>query len=174
MPVTPALNVTRFAQLNPGELFMFRHEDGACVGFAVCDPAQNDEKLLLPLGPNLPNGARYATLISARGFTTISFGGEFTVRLPTQADAWVDSPPPHDQHCILVAGDRPYFRANYAHDESRFVDCYVDIADGRIFTAGSGAAQQIATPRGIAAYAIKWKLVTNEGEPRVILAYPFV
>lgn len=54
MDITPALKVGRFAQLTPGDLFIFAHDSGSCVALKVVDPANDGDELILTLGPRFP------------------------------------------------------------------------------------------------------------------------
>jgi hypothetical protein len=51
--------------------------------------------------------------------------------------------------------------------------CYVDLATGVILTRGPGRSQvYVSIPSGVAAFAMRWELLTAETEPREILKYP--
>ncbi len=174
MKVTPAVTVTRFAQLTGGELFLFEHASGACVGLVVEDPTQNGEKLILPLGPELPPHMSWPTLQSPRAFTAISFGKDFEVRLSTEPHGWTSTEPPPNVRTILVADDRAYFRANFGHDAETvglYRPCFVDLATGLICASGKGPHEQYNRPVGTAAFVIEWEITTSEEKPRTILAY---
>lgn len=173
MQTVPAVKVTRFAKIDSGDLFIYRHAEGSSIATVAEDPTQNGEKLLLPLGPVFPRGVNGPRLIRPGGMTVISFGKEYVLRLPVQTSGWLDALPPPEKHCILVTEQATYFRANFSHNQTGFSACYVDIATGLICTSGSGASEVFATPQGIPAFAIEWAIVTNEREPRVILAYPY-
>lgn len=171
--VVPTLGVTRFAQLAPGDLFLalFGSND-SCVAMVAEDPSANGEKLLVPLGPRFPGGIAGPTLISPPGVTVVSFGKNYTLRLPVRAEAWAGAAPPPETVCILVTSSGSYFRVDAGPAPGRHY-CYVDIATGRINLTGQGLSQQYAPPAGISAFAVEWEIVTDEPEPRRILAYPY-
>lgn len=55
MQAKPELRVSRFAQLDSGDLFLWREEERASVGIVAVDPTENDQKLILSLGPDFPH-----------------------------------------------------------------------------------------------------------------------
>ena len=173
MQPAPALRVTRFAQLDCGDLFLWRHKEGGCVAIVAADPTQNDHKLILPLGPDFPRDVTGPFFLYPDGITVVSFGKQYVLNLPVQPRGWLDTPPPQGTHCILVTEAGVYIRVNRSPNPREFHVCYVDLATGLICTRGSGASQEFATPSGVPAFAIQWELVTREDKPRVILAYPY-
>ena len=174
MKVVPALTITRFAQLAAGDLFLAPlGGDDSCVAIVAEDPTQNGQKSLVPLGPSFPGRTGGPTLISPPGMTVVSFGKNYVLRLPVRAKGWSASAPPPGTIGILATDSGRYFRAD-AGPSPGVLFGYIDIATGRIHTSGQGTFQQYAPPTGIHAFAIEWEIVTNEPEPRSILAYPFL
>ncbi len=173
MRIVPALKVTRFAQLEPGELFIFHHTEGSCVAIVAADPIENDEKIPVALGPSLPRSINYPSLIPGIPGAVICFGKDYLIRLPVHANGWLNAPPGPEKHCILVTEQGTYIRANFNLQQNPYRECYIDIATGMIFSEGSGPFQRYATPRGSHAFATEWEITTSESEPRVILAYPY-
>jgi hypothetical protein len=175
MQLMPQVTVARFAQLKTGDLFAYEHSGGPCIGMVVEDSSQDDGKLLLPLGPNLPPEMKWPTLQTPRAFTAISFGKDFALRLPVQPHGWAFTQPPPTTRAILVADGRAYFIANFGYntdDANAYRACFVEMATGTIPATGSGHFQEYARPSGTPAFAIEWEIVTTEKEPRVILAWP--
>jgi hypothetical protein len=169
MQITPTVTVRRFAKLDPGDLFIYRHSGGSCIAFVVLDPTDGGDRLILPLGPTLPPGMKWPTLQNPTGLTAISFGKDFILRLSAQPGGWSDTSPPADTHAILIADERTYFRANFSRSSDQFQECFVEIATGVIFVSNS---RSYGMPPGIAAFATEWEITTTEAEPRVILAQP--
>jgi hypothetical protein len=91
MKILPTLIVTQFAQLEPGDLFVFPYGEGACVALKVRE--SDEDMLMVPLGPVFPDGLTHPSLVSAPSATVISFGKEYTLRLPSHAGGWRASPP---------------------------------------------------------------------------------
>ena len=170
--MTPTLTATRFAQLQPGELFLCRHGAGATVALVACDPTDENRKLILPLGPRLPAGMASPTLVDDPGTTVVSFGRAFTVRLPTDPEAWQDQEPDAAVTPMVLTGNSLFLRCNCDTRVGVFRPCFVDLGDGRIVVQGVGRPGQFSAPPGIRAYALRWELVTTEPKPRMILAYP--
>ena len=173
MEITPDLKVTRFAQLAPGDLFICPHGDVAFVAMVAKDPTEDGEKVMVPLGPVFPDGVNGPSLVRRARTTVIAFGKEYALRLPTHARGWRANEPASDISCILVTENGAYLRANFRPPQhGEFSACYIDIATGLVQTTGTGPQQQFAPPRGLAAFAVAWEIVTTEKEPRMILAYP--
>ena len=88
MKLATALKVARFAELESGDLFLLPQPEGSCVAIAAVDGDDSAEKLAILLGPTFPYGLIGPHLMPLSGATVISFGKDFAVRLPVQADAW--------------------------------------------------------------------------------------
>jgi len=173
MEITPKLTVTRFAQLDPGDLFIVPNGDEGFVAIVAEDPTQNGEKLMLTLGPTFPAGTSGPRLVHCAGMTVPSLAKAYVLRLPCQPGGWQANEPAPDKSCILVTERSAYWRANF--DSARigaFRACYIDIATGLVQTTGRAPFQQFAMPGGPAAFAVAWEIATTEKEPRVLLAYP--
>src|ERR1035437_3469950 len=151
MDVLSKPTVTRFAQTKPGDLFMFPHRDGLAIAMSVIDPASDGDKLVAILGPQFPEGMTRPSLVAPPGTTVISFGKEYTLRLPSQVTGWVVTVPSDDVACIVVTEPGTVFiRANYAglHE---FRPCYIDVATGEIQTDRN--SRTYSMPPGIRAFA---------------------
>lgn len=174
MEITPHFKLARFAQLEPGDLFICPNDDGAFVGIMAKDPTEEGEKLMLTLGPTFPPGVSGPSVVRCAGMTVISLGKEYVLRLPCQPGGWLGNEPAPDNSCILVGERGAYWRANFNSTRTGgFKACYVDIATGVVHTVGrTPFQQQFAMPSGPTAFAVAWEIVTTEKEPRVILAYP--
>jgi len=57
--------------------------------------------------------------------------------------------------------------------EAGYKPCYVALESGTIATDGSGRMRPYTTPRGHMSFALEWEILTQEPEPRRILAYPW-
>lgn len=171
MRVTPGVLPTRFSQLKGGNLFLFEESSRLHVALTVVDPTSNGDKLILPIGSNLPRGMKWPTLLSSQALTVVSFGGEFTLRLPTKPDSWAISEPKPEIQSVLVVGGRPYFRANFSPHEGNFRACFVDMESGEIFSNRNDLHGGYIQPAGPTAFAIEWEIVTAEDEPRPIVIF---
>jgi hypothetical protein len=130
--------------------------------------------MFVPVGPVFPDGLTYPTLLAEPAATVISFGKDYILRLPTQPKSWCSDPPPPEKHCIVMAEDTAYVRANFLATGMGYKPCYVELGSGTIATGGSsGRMQPYAPPHGHMSFALEWEIVTQEPEPRQILAYPW-
>ena len=172
MEILPKLNITRFAQLTAGDLFICTYEAGACVAMKVEDPIDADPLMLL-LGPAFPPEIDHPRLVGAPSVTVISYGSDYVLRLPADPSGWTAEEPQHSINCILITGSEAYFRGNGSPTDRAFHACYVNVATGRLHASGNGPNARYAKPAGIRAFANTWSIVTTEAKPRVILAYPY-
>ena len=172
MKTAPALRTARFAQLKPGDLFLW---PGICVALKVYDP-HADEHVILPIGPSMPNDEMtYPTLIRDPGLTVASFGRDYCVRLPPDASGWESSEPAPELTSLAVSDSGGVFiRCNHDTRPRQFRPCYVDLSSGEICMVGTGRSGSFARPAGTLAYATQWELLTCEDPPRTILSLPFV
>src|SRR5579863_4443765 len=112
MDSTPSLRVARIAQLDPGELFLFKHAEANHIGFRChYDDNSSPKPWILPLNPELvamANGPRLFTLNA----TAVSFGLAFTIQLPTEREAWSETVPTDDYPCLVLVGSSLFFRGN--------------------------------------------------------------
>ncbi len=79
MDTAPALKIDRFAQLAPGDLFIFAHDIGSCVALKVVDPANDGDELILPLGPVFPAAVTGPTLMGPQAMTVVSFEKQYVL-----------------------------------------------------------------------------------------------
>jgi hypothetical protein len=176
MDITPKLRATRFAQLDPGDLFISYDDTGSYVAIAVTDPTNDGDKLALLLGPTCPQYLQFPALTSLRfNAPAISFGKDYLLRLPSSTTGWLAAEPSADRHClVLTDDDELYIRSSYTTYDRRMLTCYIGLHNGLILTASSAFQSQYSRPRGICAYAVEWIFSTNEKEPRTILSLPLL
>jgi hypothetical protein len=168
MQPTPKLRVARFAELKPGELFVYEARRVSHVALAVRNSAQ-DEMLILPLGPTLPEYMTYPTLFNDPGTTVVSFGKDFALRLPVAPDAWSSEAPSPEVNAVALNKDGAFLRCNFSTHPRDFQPCYVDLTTGDVVVNQPGHAARFVKPPGILAYATSWSLTTLEDPARVIL-----
>lgn len=175
MEITPNFRATRFSQLRPGELFLFRDGSAFAIALTAMD-AVEEERVMIPLGPAQEKAGR---LIQGSQENLLSLGTEYELRLPCHPSGWSAKAPPPDRLCFLLSahagqpsGQSVYLRAMFGAPEAGFRFCYVDIKTGGILTISDAQPSPYVTPGGICGYAIEWSLLTKETEPRVILSYP--
>jgi len=175
MKITPELKVTRFAQLKPGELFLYFHDDGASVGLAAKNPVQFGDMSIVSLGPKfLPTvgGPTIDSPQNSPGYRSalLSYGSDYVLRLPVSSQAWRSGTPGADLPCIAVAQEDIYIRANCVPPGQEFRPCYVAVKEGKIL--GSSESRKYFELRD-PLFALEWQIVTTEEKPRTILSCPF-
>lgn len=153
MQVVPNVKVTRFEQLEPGDLFIMLYRDRSCLALKAVDQLGNGDKLILPLDPSFTKRALGPHLLGWQGATAVSFGRDYTVRLPTASEAWAIQAPEYDVFCLAVTSDHIYFRANFSTYENDFRACWVRAADGEVI-------YDRLPP--IMAYALQWEIVIED------------
>ena len=173
MQIDPDIKVIRFAQLEPGDLFIYPHGEGSCVGMKIVDPTRDGDELLLLLGPKFPRGVAGPGLMPPPTATVISIGKEYVLRLPCRAHAWSAQAPAFDTHCIAIADQKAFIRANYDGGQQVFLPCYIDMEAGRVHAASSSAYRAPSPLQGSPAFALEWELATAAPKPRAILTYPW-
>jgi hypothetical protein len=79
MELIPPVQVTRFEQLEPGELFIYI--DGTHVFYALktLPPATGDRSTMVVLGPSFPEQIRESFLLPWQPVTVLSLGRNFSV-----------------------------------------------------------------------------------------------
>lgn len=163
--ITPKIEVTRFEQLKPGDLFICLFDEGACLALKAEDPERNGDKLILPLGPIFPaESGGIPLLLSGRGVTVISFGRDYILRMPVDASGWTARMPERNKVSMMVADGNTYIRAFFdPSPDSK--PCWVRLDNGLIAYSGIG---------GIPVFATSWEIVLADAydRPRVVLKYP--
>jgi len=182
MEMTPSVRSTRFAQLDPGDLFIGHYETGSYVALAVNDPhAFTDpnakEKMVLLLGPTSQTFPRVPVLtqLPGRG-PVVSFAKDYKLRLPCEPGAWLTIEPPDECPCLVLA---PYDKANGGPVEDKLcmralfqtgirgIPVYIGIKDGVLVT---DANHNFDRPSGDCAYTSDWAFLTLESDPREIIS----
>jgi hypothetical protein len=168
--VEPWLRSCRFNQLTAGDLFIYMHDNGSCIGLKVVDPTDNDEPLLLPFGPTFPNGLDGPYLLPRQNANVISFGKEYVLKLPVHAEGWSQLEPTKKHSAFLQLAKHISFEQIVLIDPVTFRACYVDLMTGRIQVKENGWHREVMRPPGAMGVALEWGLMTTEPEPRVIFA----
>jgi hypothetical protein len=174
MEFTPNARSSRFAQLDPGDLFIVRDDTGSYVALAVKDPnsvknPNATDKMVLLLGPASPTVPHVPALTNLPQQTpVVSFGKDYKVRLPCNATAWLSTEPPVEDQCVVLADDKLCIRARFGNGV-RLSRCYVSVEDGILLLDGAG---RFAGPGVDCAYTLDWAFLTNERHAREIISSP--
>jgi len=174
MQTTPPLRAARFAQLTPGDLFICESRDTRWIALVAEDNTQSEpQRLVLPIGPTLPQYMTYPTLMQDFGFTATSYGHDFCLQWPIEPCAWSEEEPPVAVTAMALTENAAFLRCNFSPQPNHFQACFVDLATGKICSDGKGASGRYIRPPGTRAFASRWALLTLEKPPRTILSYPF-
>lgn len=150
MDVKPTVTVTRLELLAPGDLFIFDWRAGGCAAIKVIDPVMNGDKLMLLLGPTFTQDCKEPELIAEQRLSVVSFGKNYTVRLPVNPTEWVISEKPSGNVYVATNGTDVYFRLPCRQGE-----IFVNLKIGEVCSA---------TPPGILAYTKSWEIVLQEDD----------
>jgi hypothetical protein len=162
MEIQPDLKAARFAQLEPGELFLFPFDSGLSFALKVIDPSAGGNSFILPLGPSFSPEDHQPRLLIDVAATTVSFGKKFIFRFPEKATGWSVDEPGHEFYCAALVENDVYVRANGHPYPHRYVACWIKVNGGII---------RWSPPPGIAAYAVKWAILLPQENlpPRPII-----
>jgi hypothetical protein len=166
------LTVEKLSSLKPGDLFFLEEHDIKAIGL-TCSVSGKPKTLWL--GPLFTQYAKGPELREIREteMAVVSFGNDFSIRLPVEPQHWSYTEPENHCHCLLVAGTGVYVRANGKHPapyepKSHFLRCFANVETGIVEVGETGEYSQ---PRGTPAYALTWERATAETEPRAVLRY---
>ncbi len=165
MEIIPPVRVTRFQQLEIGELFVFTHDNGACLALKMQPQPNQDRNSLVLLGPNFPSGFGESFILDWQPATVISYGKNFSVLLPTDPTDWIMSGNRRIPVCIAVCGQSVWVCTNGGMSPENFFQCYVELSTGKL--AQNGLPDY-------AAYTNKWEIVLPGAQTssRPLLKYP--
>jgi hypothetical protein len=154
MRVEPQLKINRFEQLEVGDLFVADFEGGCCFALKVIDPERDGDTLILPLGPSFPRELSPGQFVVSPERTCISFGKDYSVRLPADVNGWsIEDEPDFAQLALVVTQGNIYIRANSNPRKGIFHRCFVGLHDGRVLYGGVSQ---------IRAYATRWEIVVAD------------
>jgi hypothetical protein len=161
MEIQPRLKAARFAQLEPGELFIFPFSTRTGFALKVIDPDSGD-LFVLPLGPTYFADDHQPRLLVEPAATTISFGRDFIFRFSEKAEDWTVDEPGHEFYCAALVEDEVYLRANGHPFPGRYVTCWIKLNGGGI---------RWGVLPGITAFVVKWDILLPQGNlsPRLIV-----
>ena len=162
MEVSPPVNITRFEQLEPGDLFIYMSDRGSCYALKTEKTRDGDPSDILILGPEFPYDAKESALLKWQPTTVVSFGKSYQIILPTNPSAWFLNGDTRTAICLAVCGEDVYVCTNGGSSPGRFFQCFVDMKTGRII--------ENRLP-GISAYTNQWKIALPGVEVRTILDY---
>jgi hypothetical protein len=165
MDVFPDVTISRFEQLEPGDLFIYLDDRAACFALKTEKPANGDRNEMVLLGPEFPNDISEPTILPWKPATVVSLGKHYTIRLPTDPASWLLQGDRHKAVCLAVCGKDIYVCANGGTSQGHYFACYVELRTGKIVGASLN---------GITAFTNTWEILLGGSEKaqRSILKYP--
>jgi hypothetical protein len=162
MEIQPDLKAARFAQLEPGELFLYPFDTGLSFALKVIDPSARGDSFVLSLGPTFSPDGHQPRLLAESAATTVSFGKNFIFRFSEKSDGWFVAEPGYEFYCAALVENEVYLRANGHPYPGRYVKCWVKLNGGIIRWDGLP---------GIAAFAVGWDILLPQGDlsPRSLI-----
>jgi hypothetical protein len=165
MDIFPKMRVTRFEQLNPGDLFLCLGRDENFYALKTAKQANRDESEMVLLGPTFVHGLAESFILPWDTVTVLSLGTEFTIQLSSDPSVWSPTGPSRKPVCLAITDEATYICTNGAEGPHRHLPCYVDMKTGAIL--------ERRVP-GIPAYTNTWQItVFGPGDlSRTIIKYP--
>lgn len=163
MKIVPPVQVTRFEQLQPGDLFIFIERSQSF--YALKTQSTGDRSEMVLLGPTFIQEAPESILVSWQAVTVLSLGKDYSVLLPTDPGLWSLDGPNRTPVCLAVAGDSAYICANGGQPPHRYFPCFVEMKTGAILERSLPS---------IAAFTNNWEIaiLSPTQPPHSILKYP--
>jgi hypothetical protein len=132
MEIIPSAKVTRFEQLEPGELFLYI--DGRYTFYALKTQQRSsgNQSMMVMLGPSFIEDSKEAFLLPWQGATVLSLGRNFSIILPTEAAAWSWKGPSRVAVCLAISEDAAFICANGGFSPQQYFPCFVDVKTGAV------------------------------------------
>jgi hypothetical protein len=159
------MRVTRFEQLDPGELFL--SIDGPKNVYAMKTekrPTRDRNEMVL-LGPQFVQNVAESSLVPWQPVTVLSLGNAFTIILSNDPASWSLTRLNRQPVWLAIAGSSTYICTNGGESPMNYFSCFVDIKTGAVI---EGSLPDTA------AFTNTWEIVVLGADhlPRTILKYP--
>jgi hypothetical protein len=165
MEIVPPVRVTRFEQLEPGELFIYFDTNHKFYALKTQRPATGDRSTMVILGPSFPDHLRESFLLPWQPATVLSLGKSFLVVPSLDAASWSTLGPGREPVCLAVVDDNIYICTNGGLSAQRYFACFVEVKTGAIVEG------QLP---GHAVFTNTWEITIHSAAhpSRSILKYP--
>jgi hypothetical protein len=165
MEMIPPLHVTRFDQLQAGDLFIYMDDRRTSYALKTKQPADGDRSMMVLLGPSFIQDVAESFLVPWQAMTVLSFDKNFAILPSLEPASWSGSGPSRTPVCLAVAGESIYFCTNGSPSPQYYVPCFVEV--------GTGSIVEGRLPH-LAAFTNTWELavLSTNHPPRTILRYP--
>jgi hypothetical protein len=132
MKLIPTLRVTRFEQLEPGDLFMLFSGEERFYALKTFPAKGGDDARMVVLGPRFVAGDDESFLLSWQASTVLSYGGGFSIVPSTRPEDWFESGDRRVSVCLAVADEQAYLCTNGGSSRSAYVPRFVNLATGAV------------------------------------------
>lgn len=165
MDIIPPVKVARFEQLEPGDLFIFMDRVEKSYAIKTQQPRNGDRSQMVLLGPVFPQDVSESAIVGWQPVTTLSFGKNYSILLPTDSKSWSLSRLDQTSVCLAIADGEAYVCTNGAAYARDYFRCFVEVGTGKILER---------SPPGEIAYTTDWEIAVLSAKhpPRTILKYP--
>ncbi len=165
LKILPPVNVTRFEQLKPGQIFVFFDHTSPCYAIKTAKSPNRDRSDMVLLGPGFSTEVPNATLLSWQPATVAVMGRDLTLVLATDPSKWFTDGDRRAPVCLAVCGEDVFVCANGGPTPQRYLACYINLRTGDIVEGRLPS---------IAAFTRSWRLAapTGDGSSMTLLEYP--
>jgi hypothetical protein len=165
MEIIPSAVVTRFEQLEPGDLFLYMQGEHKFYALKTQQPPNGDRSTMVTLGPSLLLNSSESFLLPWQAATVMSLGKNFSILLPTEVSAWSAMGPNRTPVCLAVAEETAFICTNGGAGPNQYFACFVDVKTGAIREARLQSA---------AIFTNSWQIAVLGANhpPRTILKFP--
>jgi hypothetical protein len=163
MQIVPALNVQRFEQLDPGDLFILISGSERFYALKTMPPTDGEKVQMVVLGPRFIAGENESFLLNWQASTVLSYGKQFSVVPSSQPEHWLEDGNRRTPVCLAISADQAYICANAGHSRSEYAPRYVNISTGAVEHRLSYAV-----------FTAHWRIevVFPDCQPVVLIQYP--
>jgi hypothetical protein len=165
MEIIPPARVTRFEQLEPGELFLYLEGRQRFYALKTERPKSGDQSQMVLLGPTFFGEIAESFLVAWQPATVVSFGKNCSILLSNGPESWVSTGSTRRPVCLAIAGEKTYICTNGGSSPHDYFPSYVDVKTGGIIEARLPDS---------AAFTNTWEIAVlgNNHPTRTILRYP--
>jgi hypothetical protein len=166
MEIVPQIAVSRFEQLEAGDLFIFLDHRHTFYALKTKEPRNGDRSMMVLLGPSFGQDVEESLLVGWQPTTVLSLGKGFSILPSLDPASWWTAGSTRRPVCLAIANDQIYICANGGLSPREYFPCFVEVTTGAIF--------ERRLPTSLAAYTCDWEIaVFGSNHPaRSIIKYP--
>jgi hypothetical protein len=106
MVMVPAISVTRFEQLEPGDLFIFLDREPTSFALKTQAARSGDRSSMVLLGPSFFQDVEESYIVSWQPATVLSLGKDFSILPSLNPTSWSLNGSTRQPVCLAIADDR--------------------------------------------------------------------